>query len=224
MTARTRGMALGLVLCGALTACVYSPVDPGEPLLEKEYHVAAPDVLRISVAPAGLNRNVTVRPDGKISFDLIGDVMVEGQTIEQIRQEITDRIQEFVLNPEVSVELAVSNSRKYYVFGEVRSPGAYPLIGVVRVGGALAQAGGPTLYASENGARLVRATEGGGVFSVRLADITKKADGSTNYQLEPEDVLYVPPNAWARVGFAIQIVFFPIQQVIGLGGRVVRGF
>ena len=62
----------------------------------------------------------------------------------------------------------------------------------------------------------MRATEGGGVFSVRLGDITKKADGSTNYQLEPEDVLYVPPNAWARVGFAL-------QAYVPAGGRQLLG-
>ena len=48
--------------------------------------------------------------------------------------------------------------------------------------------------------------------------------GETNYYIQPGDVIYLPPNAWASVGYAIQVVFFPIQQVIGLGAGVLRPY
>ena len=55
-----------------------------------------------------------------------------------------------------------------------------------------------------------------------LQAIVERGDGSTNYRLQPGDVLFVPPNASARFGYALNVIFFPLQQLIGLGGRFVR--
>ena len=128
--------------------CTVPVFVPGTPTDQVEYHVAPPDVLTISIRPdPEITRDVVVRPDGQISFDLIGDLFVQGKTLEEIRRDITDQAEKFILHPDVTVILSASNSRQYFVFGEVKSPGAYPLVGDVSMVNALASAGGPTNFA-----------------------------------------------------------------------------
>ncbi len=170
-------------------------------------------------------RQLTVRPDGKISFDLIGDVEVRGRTVQQVREEVTKRLEEFIVQPDVTVTLQQSNSRVYFVFGEVGRPGAYPLVGDATVLNALFAAGGPAQFAMLGSGRLARpGPEGGSVYKVDYNAITKKGDSTTNYPLEPGDVIFVPANVSAQIGHVLQIIFYPFQQILGLGGRFIRGF
>jgi polysaccharide export outer membrane protein len=222
MTNALRILAL-VTAVGTLACSPAVRTMEGAPPMESEYHIQPPDVLTVVVKtqPETL-REVTVRPDGKISFDLIGDVMVRGRTVAQVQKEISDKLKEFILHPDVAVTLKAANSRKYYVFGEVFRPGTYPLIGDVTAVDALGAAGGPTRMAATRKALLVRPSEAGKlVYRVNLDAIMKTGDGKTNYSLHPGDVLHVPPNTSARIGYALQIVFFPLQQVIGLGGQAV---
>jgi polysaccharide biosynthesis/export protein len=205
----------------ALGACAQPKLEPGAPVTEPEYRIAPPDLLTITVRPEPvITREVQVRPDGKISFDLIGEIDVYGKTVAEIRDDITTRIREFIVAPDVTVTLTASNSRRYYVFGEVGKPGAYPLEGEVRVIEAIAQAGGPNEYAALNSTRLSRPTAGEPlIYGVKLYDIMQLGKGDTNYTLQPGDVVYVPPNFSAQMGYAIGLVLFPFQSLIGLGTR-----
>jgi polysaccharide export outer membrane protein len=217
---KTSGLLLG-ILCLSALACATPPATPGTPAQTTKYRVSPPDVLQISVRPAPeINRTVIVRPDGRISFDLIGEVVVEGKTVEEIQREITARIEQFIVHPDVTVVLKNSNSRRYYIFGEVKKPGAYALIGHVTALEALGSAGGPTRFASLGSARLVRPSEGKGLrYAVNFKQISRYGDSATNYELQPGDVIYVPPTLSARIGYAIGVIFFPIQQILGLGGK-----
>ena len=143
---RNRPRGVVIALCIAFTiGCAARVKPPERPAHLLEYHVAPPDVLTISVRPAPeIVRQLVIRPDGRISFDLIGDLEVQGKTVDQIRREITARLEEFIVHPDVTVVLSASNSRKYFVFGAVGRPGSYPLIGDVTALGALFGAGGPT--------------------------------------------------------------------------------
>jgi polysaccharide export outer membrane protein len=205
-------------------ACAGTPITPGAPTHLAEYHVAPPDVLAITLRPEPvISRQVTVRPDGYISFDLIGDLRVEGRTINEIREDITTQIREFIVSPQVSVELLQSNSRQFFMFGEVQRVGSFPLIGRVTAIEALAQAGGPTRLADLNDSRLVRLTpEGQGVYSIRYGDILKRADATTDHELQPGDVITVPAGLPGAVGNALQAILYPVQAIIGLGGRFIR--
>jgi polysaccharide export outer membrane protein len=198
--------------------------NPGVPPLQAEYHIAPPDTLMVTVRPEPeIARTLVVRPDGRISFDLIGDVDVRGRTVEEVREEIARRLKEFIVQPDVTVVLTKSESRTYFVFGEVARPGAYPLVGDVTALNALGASGGPTRYAAQDSARLVRpSTEGERVYSVHYEAITQSGYGQTNYLLQPGDVIYVPPNGFARVGYALGVFFFPLQQILGLGGTVIN--
>jgi polysaccharide export outer membrane protein len=197
---------------------------PGQPSLQAEYHIAPPDVLEITVRPEPLiEREVAVRPDGRISFDLIGDVDARGRTIPELRTEIAARLKEYIVQPDVTVQLKTSASRTYFIFGEVARPGAYPIIGDVTAVHALGVAGGATRMASLDSSRLVRpSTEGELTYPIYFEAITESGYGQTNYLLQPGDVVYVPPNAFAKVGYAMGVVFFPLQQILGLGGTVVN--
>jgi polysaccharide export outer membrane protein len=221
---RSFRVLLAVVVCVGAAGCMTSAGNPGVPSLAAEYRIAPPDVLEITVRPEPeIERELTVRPDGRISFDLIGDVDVRGRTVEEVREEIARRLKEFIVQPDVTVVLAKSESRTYYVFGEVARPGAYALIGEVTALGALGASGGPTRFAAQDDARLVRpAPEGQLVYGVRFEAITQLGMGQTNYILQPGDVIYVPPNGFAKVGYALGVVFFPLQQILGLGGTVVN--
>ena len=85
---------------------------------------------------------------------------------------------------------------------------------------ALASAGDASVLANLNGSRLVRTTSGDSeVYPIHYGDIVKGGDTTTNHELEPGDIIYVPPGTSARIGFAMQVIFFPLQQILGLGGR-----
>ena len=213
-----------LAATAAALGCTSPSGRPGTPSLQAEYHIAPPDQLTVTVRPEPeIVRTVVVRPDGRISFDLIGDVDVRGRTVGQVRDAIATRLKEFIVQPDVTVVLARSESRTFFIFGEVLRPGAYPLIGEVTALGALGAAGGPTRFASQDASRLVRpAPEGRLVYGVRYEAITQSGAGVTNYVLQPGDVIYVPPNFFARVGYALGVVLFPIQQIVGLGNAAYR--
>jgi len=201
-------------------ACATSPGHPGIPTTQTEYLIAPPDTLTVIVRPEPeIKRELVVRPDGRISLDLIGDVEVRGRTVADVRNEITRRLKEFIVQPDVTVTLTRSESRIFYVFGEVVRPGAYPLIGDQTALYALGMAGGSTKFADENNARLVRPTpEGKLVYPVYYRAMTRDGEGQTNYALQPGDVIYVPPSPFAMVGYAIQTITYPITAILGIGG------
>jgi polysaccharide export outer membrane protein len=210
-----------LLLAAAVsTACISNPGHPGVPASQSEYLIAPPDTLSVIVRPEPeIKRDLVVRPDGRISLDLIGDVDVRGRTVADVRAEIARRLKEFIVQPDVTVTLTRSESRTFYVLGEVMRPGAYPLIGDVTALYALGIAGGSTKFADENSAKLVRPTpEGKLVYPVYYRAMTREGEGQTNYALQPGDVIYVPPSVFASIGYAIQTITYPITAIMGIGG------
>jgi polysaccharide export outer membrane protein len=102
------------------------------------------DVLNISVydEPDLTISGVPIRPDGKISFPLVGDIQADGRTVAEVNAELTNRLREYLLAPKVSVIVTSFNSLNYVISGEVVKPGVYPLVTDVTVTAALARAGG----------------------------------------------------------------------------------
>ncbi len=219
----SRRVVLAILILSTL-GCAARVAPPERPSHLLEYHVAPPDVLTISVRPAPeIVRQLVIRPDGRISFDLIGDLEVQGKTVDQIRREVTARLEEFIVHPDVTVVLSESNSRRYFVFGAVGRPGSYPLIGDVRALGALFGAGGPTRFSKLDGAQIVRPSEGQSLlYAVDFEQITRQGDATTNYELQPGDIVYVPNNIFGKIGNALGVMFYPIQQILGLGRSVVQ--
>ena len=161
-----------------------------------EYRIAPQDLLDVSVyAEPDLTRPVRVSAEGKINFPLIGEVSVIGLTLAEAEAALRGKLDAFVVNPFVSVDVKESHARRVVILGEVVKPGAIdiPTNSPLTVVEAIAQAGGFTKYASGNNVRVVRKTAGGGqeTLTVPVDDVTK-GDKSKDLALQPEDVIFVP--------------------------------
>jgi polysaccharide biosynthesis/export protein len=159
-----------------------------------EYLIGPEDVLEISVwKEEGLEREVLVRPDGKLSFPLAGDVQAAGRTPEQVQTEITERIQRYIPDPVVTVTVKAIGGNKVYVIGEVKNPGSYVIGRYVDVIQALTLAGGLTPFARENSIKVLR-REGTReiVVSFEYAEVKKGRRLEQNIFLRGGDVVVVP--------------------------------
>jgi len=158
------------------------------------YTLAPGDVLTVSVWKSeDLGGVVPVRPDGRISLPLIGEVEVIGRTPEEIRLLLVEKYKGYVTAPVVSVVVSQINSWKIYVLGEVRSPGAYDVVSRTTVLQAIAMAGGLTEFAKESGIVLLRNVGGHEeIFSVSIKAITSGRDPGQNVVLGPGDTIVVP--------------------------------
>ncbi len=159
----------------------------------QDYRIVPGDILEISVwREEGLKEKVLVRPDGGISFPLLGDLPAGGLSVEQLRGELAARLGEFLSEPEVTVAV-VSTNQKVYVLGKVNRPGDIPMPKRVTVMQALAMAGGLTPYADHDDIAVLRRE---GAETLRfLFDYDGVAGGETleqNILLRDGDVVVVP--------------------------------
>ena len=164
-----------------------------EGLPGNNYIIGAGDVLEISVwKNEDLTKLLTVLPDGKISFPLIGEVMAEGNTLAQLKKELKDKISRYVPDPVLSVVIQQLNSNMIYVIGKVRNPGRFALNSDIRVLQGLALAGGLNPFAEQNKIRIFR-EEGGKtlIFHFRYDDVSTGKKLEQNIRLKRGDVIVV---------------------------------
>ena len=211
-------IAVGLL---ATLACARPVTPPPQAPPIEGYVVGAPDNLRILVLPDPvIQREVRVRPDGMISIDLIGDVQAAGQTPTQIAEAIREKITRFKRDAAVSVTVLDSPSQFVTIYGEVATPGTFSLTAETRVTEAIGQVGGTRSFASLNKIRVIR-TDGAStkILNVRLKDI-QNGDLATNYVVEEGDLIVVPPTGLAKVGYAMQMLLFPLQPLLSGAAQV----
>jgi len=123
----------------------------------RDYVIGADDVLDVSVwKEQELTRSLQVRPDGKISMPLLGDVQAAGLTPGQLAQNVTDKLKKYLTAPQVTVILTQINSQRVYVTGEVTRPGAYPVLPGMTILQAISSAGGLTPFANSKKIFLMR--------------------------------------------------------------------
>jgi polysaccharide export outer membrane protein len=126
-----------------------------------DYLIGPDDLLDISVwKEETLQSKVVVRPDGKISFPLIGEIMAMSHSVSDLQKEITERLRKFIPDPVVTVVIEKVSAYKIYVIGEVKSSGQYAVGQYLDVVQALALAGGLTAYAAENKIKILRRENG----------------------------------------------------------------
>ncbi|MGB8337972.1 MAG: polysaccharide biosynthesis/export family protein [Burkholderiales bacterium] len=167
---------------------------PKEAVPTSDYRIGPEDVLDISVwKEDSLKKEVLVRPDGGISFPLVGEIQALDKTPTQIQQEITQKLTRYIPNPVVSVSVLKIVSNKIYVVGKVHKPGEYSTGRYLDVLQALSMAGGLTPYAAENKIKILR-REGGQEISIpfEYAKVQNGNDLSQNIQLKRGDVVMVP--------------------------------
>lgn len=179
-----------------------------------EYIVGEEDALFISVwQNKDLDQEVVVRPDGKISFPLIGDIQASGLTISGLDDVITKALQEYIKYPDVSIIVRKLGGKKIIVLGEVTGPGVRSVTGRRTVLEAIALSGGFTNHAVTSSVILIRGgfTKPKGM-RLNLERAISKADMSQNVGLEPEDIVYVPKKFIANVNYFVTQIIGPIAQ------------
>lgn len=181
-----------------------------------DYTIEVGDVLSISVwEEADLKQEVIVRPDGKISFPLAGDVPAFHLTFTQLREELSKRLSEYIRDPIVSISLRKMGGKKIIILGEVGRPGVYSVSGKRTVLEAIALANGFTPNAVPSSVILIK----GGLQSpegmrLNLSHAIKKTDMSQNIALQSEDIVYVPKKFIADVNYFVSQILGPIGATI----------
>jgi polysaccharide biosynthesis/export protein len=165
---------------------------------EGNYRIGADDRVQIVVwRNPDLSVTAPVRPDGKISVPIIGDVEAGGRTPSEVAEIIKKRLSEYVRDPNVVVIMTELRSHEFLsrvrVTGAVRTPRSMPHRQGMTVLDAVLEAGGVNDFASPNRTKVYRKVKDKTqVFEVDLGDILKKGRLETNYSLKPGDVVTVP--------------------------------
>ena len=213
---------LGATLLALLmtVACATNVRPPPQAPTAAGYIVGAPDELLIHILPdPEISREVRVRPDGMISVDLVGDVQAAGRTPLEIASDIQSQIARFKRDAAVNVTVVSSPSQFVTIYGEVVRPGPFALDTETRVSEAIGRVGGPKPFASLNGVRLIRSMKGQPkIYDIELGDI-QKGDLSTNIVVQEGDLIVVPPTMLARIGYAMQMLLFPLQPLLSGAGQ-----
>jgi polysaccharide biosynthesis/export protein len=168
----------------ASVASAAAPVDP------KSYKIGSEDVLNIRVwKEPELSGSYTVRPDGKITLPLAGDVQAANVTPLELTKNVTDVLKKYINNPEVTVAVAAVLSKKYYITGEVGRTGAFPLVTPTTVLEALTGAGGFRDFANTKNIVVLRGTKR---YKFNYKDFIKGKNLEQNIFLENGDYIIVP--------------------------------
>jgi polysaccharide biosynthesis/export protein len=189
MKMKRRLLVWGLAIAMAMTTCALWAADS-----PPDYTIGPGDVLDISVwKDEALTKSLVVLPDGKISFPLIGEFMVGGKTVTQIKGEIEAKIVRYVPDVILSVDVRQINSMIVYVIGKVNSPGRFVMNGNLNVLQALASAGGLNPFAKKGEIKVFR-QEGDRtvIHPFDYDDVAAGKNLSQNIPLKRGDVIVVP--------------------------------
>lgn len=180
----------------SLSAASLRAAEKSSLIVTKEYIIGPEDLLEITVwRNADLSKTVIVRPDGRISLPLVGDVTAVGKTPSQLTDEIATRLKDFKENPSVAIVVKEVNSYAIYVLGEVKGPGKYPLKSKTTLLQGITIAGGFTPTAARNKLVVFRFSENGaGDEKIKASydDIVLREGSQQNIELKPGDTVVVP--------------------------------
>ena len=159
------------------------------PVDAKTYVIGAEDVIFVKVwRDNDVSGQFLVRPDGRISVPLIGDVTASGRTPEQLEKDVAERLAKFIKEPQVNVGILAVGSKKYLILGEVNKPGSFALVVPTNVLEALVNAGGFRDFANETKILILR---GDKVFTFNYKQVTRGKKPEQNILLEPGDKIVV---------------------------------
>ena len=187
------------------------------------YTIGEGDSLDISVwQHSELDKKVIVRPDGYVSFPLVGDIKTIGLTPPQLASDIKESLSRMIKDPQVTVIVLGFGSKNIFVLGEVAKPGSYSYRGGVSVLDAISEAGGWKNSAVLNSVMLVRKafTEAPEAHRLNVYALVKKGDFSQNLMLEPGDIVYIPKSFIANIGGFIENLRVSIGAYVSESTRI----
>jgi polysaccharide export outer membrane protein len=196
------------MLIPALVACATagtssSAPPPAAQTIVGDYLIGVDDEVQVAVwRNPELGITVPVRPDGKISVPLVGDVVAGGRSPADVAKDIQDKLGDYVRDPQVAVILTQLRSHEYLsrvrVTGAVRQPVSIPYRQGMTVLDAVLAAGGLTEFAAPDRADLFRRNEDETTktYAVRLDRILNRGELDTNYQVAPGDVITIPERTF----------------------------
>ena len=198
----------------------------------RNYILHPPDEIEIhcsSVPEIDMQRQ-QIRPDGMISFEALGEMYAAGKTPAQVANELRSKILELYQvegdNP-IDVRVVAFRSKRYYVFGQVGTPGPQIYNGRDTVLGALALAGSPTGMAWVERIQVIRPSGTANVkpkiFEFNFDRAAAHGDATKDVLLQPGDIIYVPPTILAAAAMKIEEFVRPIARAFSgyylMGGR-----
>jgi len=161
----------------------------------RDYRIDSGDILEIVTwkEPDFSREEILVRLDGKISFPLLNDVQAAGLTTGDLKANIEAGLKDYVSHPVVTVSIKNPLSQRFYILGEVKNTGEYPLVKHLTVLQAFALAGGFTEWASKDEIILMRSENGSDkVYRINYKAIAKGQDLSQNLKIQADDTIIVP--------------------------------
>ena len=165
-----------------------------EMVADPSYIIGPMDVLEIQVwKEPDFSRQVLVRPDGKITLPLVGDILASGMNTMGLKALLSEKLEDFVSKPEVTVIVLESRSKNFYIIGKITRPGTYPLNPDMTVLQAISVAGGLAEWADKDSIRIIRRS--GGKEEILPFDYDKVISGKSleqNILLKPNDTIIVP--------------------------------
>jgi polysaccharide biosynthesis/export protein len=170
------------------------PSVQAQSLVQPDYTLNPGDNLDVDVyKEIELTKTVVVRPDGKFSFPLAGDITAIGRTVVQVQAELTQRLTKYIPEPVVTVAVKTLDGCKIYVIGQVQHPGAIVMNPRINVLQALSMAGGMTPFAATNDVMVLRGNGNNQKsMTFRYGDVSRGKNLNQNVMLEAGDVVVVP--------------------------------
>jgi len=194
MLTKIRSVTAILTLMFASLAPHSAAFSAGNSKPVAQYLVQPGDVLAVSVwKEEDLIQDVIVRPDGQITFPLVGEARAAGNSIEDLRLLISERLKKYIPDPVVTVSVRQLAGNTIYVLGKVNRPGVFPIVRDVDVMQALSLAGGTSTYAALNDIKILRRVNGKlTALSFKYAEVEKGKRLEQNVVLRAGDVVVVP--------------------------------
>ncbi len=167
---------------------------PSAVALPDDYVVGAEDVLGVVFwREAELSGDVTVRPDGRVTLPVIGELQAAGLRPEELKKQIETAAAKYVTEPNVTVVVRTINSRRVFVTGRVTTPGVHLLKGPLTVMQAIALSGGVTEFADAKNIKVLRIVDGKSVtLPFNYKDVVRGRKLEQNILLLPGDTVVVP--------------------------------
>lgn len=190
-------LCIVVLLGGCATRAAVAPPETVQAQLEKpgdDYIIGSGDILDISLwKDEAMTRQVTVRTDGKIVFPLIGEIAAAGRSVAEVKKEMVEKLEEYVPEPVLTVDVKQMNSMIIYVTGRITKPGQYLVNSRVTVLQAISIAGGLNAFAKRSKIKVFRQEDGKTVtFPFDYDEVVDGENLQQNIVLKRGDVVVVP--------------------------------